>query len=189
VGSVGPLRAATLDPEEEYVFVYPFASTPCLLLDLGRPLPPVEVPLGGRNGGYAWAGGVGPRQSLVAFTAICPHQLAHPEKALSAVAYHRAGQKATMVGGRDRLIVCCLHFSAFDPAAGGRLEQGPAEVPLAGITLEWDGGRDELYASGVLGVSSFERFFREVRGKSRAAVEGETAVMRLRDHSAVVARC
>jgi hypothetical protein len=94
-----------------------------------------------------------------------------------------------MVTGRDRLIVCCVHASAFDPAAGGQLEQGPAEVPLALIALEWDRGQDQLFAAGVLGQDSFDRFFQGFKGKSRAPVKGQTTVVQLREYSAAVARC
>ncbi len=184
-----PLRAGGLDREEDYLFFYPFASTPCLLLDLGQTLPATEVPVKGRNAGYAWAGGVGPQRSVVAFTAICPHEWAHPDTTFSPFHYHRSGEKATLVYGRDRLVVCCTHGSAFDPVGGGRVEQGPAEVPLALIALEWDRGQDRLFAYGLLGPDSFERFFRGFKGKSRAPAEGQTAVIRLREYSAAVARC
>jgi len=184
-----PLRSGGLDREEEYLFFYPFVSTPCLLLDLGQPLLPVHVPMKGQGVGYDWGGGVGPKRSIVAFTAICPHEWSHPDRSLSPIHYYRAGERAKMVADRDRLIVCCVHASAFDPAAGGRLEQGPAELPLAVITMEWDRTTDQLFASGVLGANSFERFFRGFKGKSRALVGAHTPVMRLQEYSAVVVRC
>ncbi len=183
-----PLRAGRLDLEEEYLFFYPFAGTPCVLLDLGRPLTATEVPVRG-GAGYAWGGGVGPSRSVVAFTAVCPHEWSHPEPAFSAIGYHRGGQPAAVTGGRSRLIVCCAHGSAFDPTAGGRVEQGPAEVPLAAVVLSWDPGQDRFFAHGLLGRDSFERFFSVFKGKSRAVVDDETPVMRLRDYSATVARC
>jgi len=183
-----PLRAGGLDPEEEYLFFYPFVSTPCLLLDLGRPVAPVEV-VARERGAYAWGGGAGPGRSVVAFTAICPHQRSHPERAFSPIGYHRTGEKAAVVGGRDRMIVCCAHGSAFDPAAGGRVEQAPAELPLAAVPLHWDREHDRFFAEGIFGPDSFDQFFREFRGRSRALVEGSSAVMRLRDYSAAVARC
>lgn len=189
-GATGqPLSARGVDLEEDYIFFYPLASTPCLLLDLGRPVPATEVAMRGPSGGYAWSGGVGPQRSVVAFTAICPHEWAHPDKTFSPIHYYRAGEKATLVSGRDRLIVCCVHGSAFDPVAGGLVEQGPAEIPLAIIALEWDQARDQIFASGLLGLDSFDRFFRGFKGKSRTPVEGQTTVMRLREYSAAVARC
>ena len=184
-----PLRAGGLELQEDYLFFYPFESTPCLLVDLGRPLPATEVPIRAQSGGYAWPGGTGPGRSVVAFTAICPHAWAHPERAFSAVAYYRPGQRAAVAGGRDRLIVCCVHGSGFDPEAGGRVEQGPAEIPLAAVVLSWDRQADRFVAEGLLGIDSFERFFGTFQGKSRAPVTGRTPVMRLRDYSAVVARC
>ena len=183
-----PIRVGALETEEEYLFFYPFVSTPCLLLDLGRPVTATEVPVRGRAG-YAWGGGVGPRQSIVAFTAICPHEWTHPERAFSAIGYARSGQGAIVVGGRDRLVVCCAHGSAFDPDVGGRVEQGPAEVPLAAVALSWDPPDDRLFAEGVLGRDSFERFFRAFARRSRAIVVGRAPVVPLREYSAAVARC
>ena len=46
-----------------------------------------------------------------------------------------------------------------------------------------------IFASGLLGLDSFDRFFRGFREKGRAQVEGQTAVMRLREYSAAIARC
>jgi len=183
-----PLRVGGLDPEEEYLFFYPFTSSPCLLLDLGRPIPATEVPVRGRSG-YRWGGGIGPQRSVVAFTAICPHEWAHPERALSAIGYHRTGQQAAVVGGRDRLIVCCAHGSAFDPEAGGRVEQSPAELPLATVVLSWEPQENRVFADGLLGIATFERFFAAFSGKSRAFVRDQTPVVRLREYSAAVARC
>jgi Rieske Fe-S protein len=184
-----PLRAGALAPEEEYLFFYPFASTPCLLVDLGQALPETVVPVKGRPEGYAWGGGVGPRRSIAAFTAICPHEWSHPDRKFAPIRYYRSGERPVLGGGRDRLIVCCVHGSTFDPGAGGRLEQAPAELPLASVLIEWDQSRDELAALGLLGPDSFERFFRSFTGKSRAPVTGRTPVTRLAEYSATLARC
>ena len=38
-----PLKASTLTPRTNYVFHYPFASTPCFLLNLGKPVTAPEI--------------------------------------------------------------------------------------------------------------------------------------------------
>jgi hypothetical protein len=64
------LRASRLVPEQDYVFLYPFAGTLRFLLDLGRPATAAEVRL--RDGSrYGWPGGVGRSRSIVAYAAIC----------------------------------------------------------------------------------------------------------------------
>src|SRR5437660_11171343 len=75
-----PIKAQTLEPETNYVFHYPFASTPCFLLNLARPLT-VRAELARQDGRkYAWDGGVGRDKSVVAFSAICAHKLAYPTR-------------------------------------------------------------------------------------------------------------
>lgn len=185
-----PLQASRLTPNENYLFFYPYVSTPCFLLDLGVPLPGGEVPVRGADGErYAWPGGVGAGRSVVAFTAICPHAWVHPQREFSPIAYHAPGQRSIVASGRDRLIVCCAHGSAFDPAAGGRVEQGPAELPLAFVGLEWDSGKDQLAARGILGPDSFDRFFQAFSDRSREEVRGATTVRPLNGYSETVARC
>ena len=57
-----PLAASTLAARTNYVFHYPFASTPCFLLNLGEALT-VPTTLKQEDGAtYAWSGGVGPRR-------------------------------------------------------------------------------------------------------------------------------
>lgn len=175
-----PLRAAALAPHEAYVFFYPFVSTPCLLLDLGAEVPPAS--------GDAWPGGVGPRRSVVAYTAVCPHEWSHPDRDFSPIHYVAPGERDVLVGDRDRLIVCCAHSSAFDPAAGGRVVQSPARLPLASVVLEWDEAMDGIHAAGLRGPESFERFFAAFDRERRVVTEAPR-VLRLRDYSKAVARC
>ncbi|MCK7500966.1 MAG: hypothetical protein MZW92_70560 [Comamonadaceae bacterium] len=74
-----PVRARALAAETNYVFHYPYASTPCFLL---RP-PKVAasaVNLKREDGAsYAWTGGVGAERSIVAFSAICAAQARLPD--------------------------------------------------------------------------------------------------------------
>jgi len=78
-----PVRARALAAETNYVFHYPYASTPCFLLRLPK-VAASAVNLKREDGAsYAWTGGVGPERSVVAFSAICAHKLAYPTRDVS----------------------------------------------------------------------------------------------------------
>src|SRR5438105_10967938 len=66
-----PIKAARLSARTNYVFNYPFAGTPCFLLDLGHPVGGAGGLLRANGAQYAWNGGVGRRHSIVAYSAIC----------------------------------------------------------------------------------------------------------------------
>ena len=77
-----PMRASALEVGETYLFHYPFVTTPCFLIDLGRPVKGRKN-LETRDGDhYYWPGGVGPKQSVVAFSAICAHKMSHPSRSV-----------------------------------------------------------------------------------------------------------
>ncbi|ADC89097.1 Rieske (2Fe-2S) iron-sulphur domain protein [Thermocrinis albus DSM 14484] len=150
-----PLREEDIKPHTQYIFFYPYASTPCYLINLDREIKPVELKL--KDGGsYTWQGGAGKKRSLVAYSAICPHQLSHPTKDYSFINYYPPDKpsETTKKGG---IIQCCAHVSLFDPAEGGKVLDGPAEFPLAAILLETEG--DKIYAVGTVGVDQFTQFF------------------------------
>lgn len=160
-----PLRAGELEPGVNYLFHYPFAGTPCFLLNLGRPASPAEgLPTEG-GGRYDWPGGVGPDRTIVAFTAICPHQLSHPEPQGSVINYHQepAGEHSEA----GEVITCCAHGSVFDPFRGGRVTHGPAPNPLPAVRLEHDPATDRLRATGTLGAERFDKFFELFRAELR----------------------
>ena len=177
------LRASALRPHEAYRFFYPYVSTPCLLLDMGALIMPVEAAAGDPR-----PGGVGPGRSIVAYTAICSHEWSHPAPEFSPIHYLAPGQRDVLVGDRDRLIVCCAHSSAFDPAAGGRVAQSPARLPLASVVLEWDEASDGLSATGIRGPESFERFFTAF-DRERKLVAEPARVIPLSAYSRKVAKC
>lgn len=143
-----PLRAASLAVERNYIFHYPYATTPCFLLDLGQAAP---APASG-----AWPGGVGPKRSLVAYSAICSHKLTYPTRDISFISYR---SQASPQNRHARVIHCCSEHSQYDPAQGARVLTGPAPHPLAAILLEHDPKRDALYATGTLGPEMFDAFF------------------------------
>jgi len=178
-----PLRASALPPHEAHCFFYPYTATPCLLLDVGTPVAPSEPAAGDPR-----PGGVGPGRSIVAYTGICSHEWSHPDPEFSPIHYVPPGGRAILVGDRDRLIVCCSHASAFDPAAGGRVVQSPARLPLASVVLEWDERSDALVAADFRGPDSFDRFFAAF-DRERRLVAGAARVVPLRVYSRLVGRC
>jgi Rieske Fe-S protein len=150
-----PIRQAAIAAETNYVFMYPFAATPCFLLRLAKSVPPAKAMHREQGDAYVAPGGVGPSRDLVAFSAICAHKLAYPTRDVSFIRYQRR-RSATSSGN---VIHCCADHSVYDPSAGGRVVAGPAPQPLACIVLEHDAARDELYAVGTAGAEQFVPFF------------------------------
>lgn len=175
-----PLSASGLRVGVNYLFYYPYVATPCFLLDLGKPTHP--MPLQTEDGErYEWKGGVGPRRSVVAFSAICAHKLSHPAREVSFINYRH--QPATFRDStehttqRAQVIYCCSEKSVYDPIEGARVLGGPAKQPLTAIVLEQnhDGA---LYAIGTVGGELYEQFFE--RFSSRLALEFKTTDLRQR---------
>src|SRR6476469_9604734 len=150
-----PIRQATLAAETNYVFQYPFASTPCFLLRLADAVPHAAALRRERGDPYASPAGVGPARNVVSFSAICAHKLAYPTRDVSFIRYQRS-RSATSSG---HVIHCCADHSVYDPTAGARVVAGPAPQPLAAIALEYDAARDEIAATGTVGAEQFAPFF------------------------------
>ena len=190
-----PLRAADVEAGGQYVFNYPYAATPCFLLNLGREVagrPGLKTEGGAR---YDWPGGVGPARSLVAYSAICAHKMAHPTRGISYISFRPPRTDNEPASG---VISCCAENSRYDPLGGARVVSGPAAQPLATILLDYDPVRDELFAFGTLGGEMFQRFFTEFgarlsleypRGNARVPLVGEVKVMRLEDYCGNVLSC
>ena len=194
-----PVTVASLVTDVEYLFFYPYYSTPCFLLRLSSPTAPVDLTTeSGRL--YRWRGGVGPDRSLVAFSAICAHRLTHPSKAVSFIGYRSdpvgiLDQKGRLVR-RAGVILCCSEHSIYDPAAGAKVISGPAGQPLAAVDLR--DRVDVLEVMGVYGGQLFDRFF-EHFGFRRALefgehryqqpVLGESVVMRVEEYTRQQVRC
>lgn len=158
-----PLRPSDLSPNESYVFHYPYAATPCFLLNLGRPVSPGGelATEDGRN--YRWRGGVGPERSVVAFSAICAHKMSYPTQTVSFINYRKEGfadHEVTSDSNRP-VIYCCSEGSVYDPADGARVLGGPAPQPLAAIHLDYDENEQTFTATGTYGGDVFARFFTE----------------------------
>lgn len=150
------LRASSVPVNRNLIFHYPYATTPCFLLNLGRPVKASARLQTADKRDYQWQGGVGPQRSIVAYSAICAHQLAYPTRDITFISF-RAETSARNRHGN--VIHCCSEHSQYDPAEGARVVAGPAPQPLAAILLEHDRAQDELYAVGTLGGEMFSQFF------------------------------
>lgn len=156
-----PVVYSALKKEVPYIFQYPYASTPNFLLRTDTKTLP-EVQLKAEDGSeYVWRGGVGKEKDLVAYSAICPHQLTHPTPNDSFITYVPKGKK-TMAYKEGGIIVCSSHLSAYDPKAGAKVLAGPAPQPLASIVLEVD-DQGHIWAVGVLGADKFHDYFRSFK--------------------------
>ena len=152
------IKAKSLKAHHNYVFNYPYASTPCFLLNLDKPLSD-KVSLTSETGGnYEWPGGVGAAKSIVAYSAICAHKLAYPTSQISFISYRA---NPSRVSARGHVISCCADKSVYDPFVGAKVISGPAPQPLASILLEHDAKADELYAVGIFGGEKFNEFFQK----------------------------
>ena len=180
------VRVDALETEREYLFFYPYRSTPCFLLQLPRPA--VATDLDTEQGEhYRWQGGVGEQRRIVAFSAICAHKMSRPTTTVSFVGYRKdpvgyPGPDDEIVR-RGGVIQCCSEGSVYDPARGARVLSGPARQPLAAIRLQDRDG--VLFAGGVHGGALFERFFDNF-GYRLALEFGEDEVRRRVSGRAVV---
>lgn len=192
-----PLRIEQLVVGDSYVFHYPYVSTPCFLIDLGKPALPQESLETDDGQRYRWRGGVGPQRSLVAFSAICAHRMSYPTPSVSFIHYRHEPVAYTdnemKTHRREQVIYCCSEGSVYDPAEGCRVLGGPAPQPLAAIDLALDEATGELRALGTYGGDMFERFFERFgfqialqrRDEDiRAPVGATTEVMPLKQYSA-----
>jgi Rieske Fe-S protein len=189
-----PLLAGAVPANRNLIFHYPYASTPCFLLNLGRRAKAHAVLKTADNQPYEWKGGVGAARSIVAYSAICAHKLSYPTRDISFISY-RAEKSA-----RNRfasVIHCCSEHSQYDPAEGARVVAGPAPQPLAAILLEWDATKDEIHAVGTLGGEMFNEFFEkyafrlqlEHGAQAREAVGGACMVQALDNYCRQQVKC
>jgi arsenite oxidase small subunit len=188
-----PLRAAAIPANRNLIFHYPFAATPCFLLNLGKEVRPAQLKTASGQP-YDWKGGVGPARSVVAYSAICAHKLSYPTRDISFISYR------TEKSARNRIanvIHCCSEHSQYDPAEGARVVAGPAPQPLAAILLEHDPGTDSLNAVGTLGGEMFAEFFDKYAFRlslehgdaARAAVSGPCVVQELDNYCRQQVKC
>ena len=189
-----PLSASTLPVQKNLIFQYPFASTPCFLINLGKPARTSTRLMTATNQAYEWKGGAGPTGSIVAYSAICAHQLAYPTREISFISFRAESSARNKF---PQVIHCCAEHSQYDPAHGGRVLAGPAPQPLAAILLAHDPKSDELFATGTLGGEMFNQFFAKFEfklamehgGAARKVVTGTTVVSELDNYCRQQVRC
>ncbi|MCX7893638.1 MAG: Rieske 2Fe-2S domain-containing protein [Burkholderiales bacterium] len=189
-----PIRSRSLPANRNFIFHYPYAATPCFLVNLGRPVKPAGPLKTADARTYDWPGGVGAAGSVVAYSAICAHKLTYPTRDISFIAYRG---EATPTSKHAQVIHCCSEHSQYDAGGGGRVLAGPAPQPLAAILLEYEPASDGLYAVGTLGGEMFNEFFQkfefrlamEHAGGARAPVTGQTVVRELGEYCRQQVRC
>lgn len=156
-----PLKASEVGTDEAMVFAYPFNGIPCYLINLGNRTVHTQTLTSPDDGDYTNPDGIGKAHNLVAFIAICTHQLSYPTPEVSYLRYAESGSE--LAGGPGR-IVCCAHGSVFDPADGAKKISGPAPTPLIPVRLAYDPATDSLAATGTVGAKFFQRFFKTYKG-------------------------
>lgn len=172
-----PIKAAALEKEVTYIFNYPYASTPCMLVNLPKPTAQ-EVELKSETGEqYIWKSGVGKNRTIVAYVAICTHQMTHPTPNDSFIMYVPEKTK-TMAYDKSGIIVCSSHLSAFDAGAGAKVLGGAASQPLAAVVLE-HAADDTLWAVGVLGMDKFHDYFKAFRPELKEFYGGTAEAKKL----------
>jgi Rieske Fe-S protein len=195
VGADGaPLRAKSIPANRNLIFQYPYASTPCFLLNLGRPAKASALLKTADKRPYEWHGGVGAQRSIVAYSAICAHKLTYPTRDISFISFRT---ESSARNKHANVIHCCSEHSQYDPADGGRVLAGPAPQPLAAILLEHDAASDELAAVGTLGGELFNEFFAKYEfrlaldsgGQAKHAVSGTTVVTALENYCRQQVKC
>lgn len=174
----GVIAAKTLQVGETYLFYYPYVTTPCFLINLGKPVKDATLQTeDGRR--YRSGTGLGPQRSIVAFSAICAHKMSHPAREVSFINYRH--QPATFqdasekTAQRGQVIYCCSEKSVYDPAEGAKVLGGPAKQPLTTIVLEQDSA-GALYATGTVGGEMYDKFFQQF--SSRLSLEFRTTDVR-----------
>ena len=190
-----PLKAGALDAHANYIFNYPYVSTPCLLLRLGAATPRNVTRSDAEKAAYTWPGGVGKDGAVVAYMAICAHGLSYDGKKASFITYHKA---RSQLSATERTITCCAHAATYDPANGAAVMSGPAEFPLAAVQFEYDAASDELTAVGLIGTVLIDKFFDAYRGDLntefgrgayRELLKDRTTVVPIAEYSEEVPSC
>jgi Rieske Fe-S protein len=196
------INAGSLEVGETYIFNYPYISTPCFLIDLGRTVKGGKQLKTSDGKHYRWQGGTGPKRSIVAFSAICAHKMSHPAPSVSFINYRhgevRFRSSDDTIEERSGVIYCCSENSVYDPASGGLVLGGPAPQPLAAIELEYDAKTDGIFATGTIGGEMFDAYFRNFhdrlvlqleRTDIDSALTDTTELMPLREYSRNVISC
>ena len=134
-----PIRLRALAAETNYVFHYPFAATPCLLLKLAGAVTVArrrcsredgdDVRLAGRRGTASATSSRSPRSAR---TSSRIRRARCRSSATSASAPRRPARRSSIAAPTTASTI---------PRQGARVVAGPAPQPLAAILLEYDAAR------------------------------------------------
>jgi len=179
-----PLKAAALVVEENYVFNYPHAATPAIMVNL-KDAASKDVKLKDSEGTeYVYRGGVGSKGTIVAYSAICAHQMTRPTKDMAMFQYVPSTGK-TLAYETAGVFVCSSHLAAYDAKEGGKVLGGPATQGLASIVLEIDAD-DNIWAVAVLGPDMFEDYFDAFKQELKAEHGRRGAKKLIKDEAAAI---
>ena len=181
------IKASALETHANYIFLYPYVSTPCLLLRLGAATSAQYRAKGRKRGDlYLARGRREGRSGRRLFSDLPACSFPTTTSGTSFLTYNKAHSH---LAGRAQAITCCAHASVFDPAEGAKVVAGPATFPLAAVQFDYDAATDELTAVGLIGTSLFDEFFGAYRadlnaefgrGGYRELIEGQTTLLPMR---------
>lgn len=138
--SGNPLKADAIpvSTTTPVLFDYPLKGEPNFLLNLGKTIPSssVDIPATGKS--YSAPAGVGPNNSIIAFSAICQHLGCVPPE----IHYYPPGTSVTGTSytgsSNPGYIHCACHGSTYDPMKGASVITGPTTHPLPPVVLKYN---------------------------------------------------
>ena len=185
-----PLKASALAKEVNYVFNYPLVGTPAIMVDLPA-ASQKDVELTSEDGEkYIWKGGLGAKGTIVAYTAICAHQMAHPTPDDTFLQYCKKGESG--IAPDFNGMFCSSHIAQYDAGAGCKVVGGPATEPLTAIVLEI-AEDDTIWATATLGPERFKSYLKTFKPemkkyyggkrKSKAKVSGSAKTVAMNEYT------
>ncbi len=144
-----------------WLFDYPLQDEPNFLLNLGDSsgnpvsVSPYDVLIPATGETYSFKGGVGPNNSIVAYSAICQHLGCIPPE----IHYYPPGQAVPGTpfsgSGNPGFIHCSCHGSTYDPLKGAEVITGPTSRPLPNTALSYDPSTGKISAVKVVGPTIY----------------------------------
>lgn len=135
-----------------FFFAYPLTNEPCFLIDLeailGEPVPEIENPYYGQYAGplgqMKTIQGVGPNNSIYAFSDVCVHLGCQLPAQVLVTSSNDPGLDI-----ENSILHCPCHGSMYLLKSGGIVVGGPAPRPLPMVILEYDENTGDIYAVGT----------------------------------------
>ncbi|MCY0860563.1 MAG: Rieske 2Fe-2S domain-containing protein [Sulfolobaceae archaeon] len=135
-----------------FFFAYPLTNEPCFLVDLeailGQPVPEIPNPYYGHFAGplgqIKTIKGVGPNNSIYAFSDVCVHLGCQLPAQVLVTSDQDPGLDI-----QNSVLHCPCHGSMYLLKEGGIVVGGPAPRPLPMVYLEYDESTGDIYAVGT----------------------------------------